>query len=59
MSQANSPSVIRIRIEGLKGVALASVLIRVLATVAAELAVGAVVSVTTFKIRVRLLPIGS
>ncbi len=59
ISQAKSPSVIRIRIEGLKGVALAAVLNQVLSTAAAELEVGAVVSVTTSKIRVRLLPIGS
>lgn len=59
VSRAKSPSVIRIRIEGLKGVALAAVLNQVLSTAAAELEVGAVVSVTTSKIRVRLLPIGN
>jgi predicted nuclease of predicted toxin-antitoxin system len=59
VSQAKAPSVIRIRIEGLKGVALASVLNQVRAAASAELSTGAVVSVTNSKIRVRLLPIGS
>lgn len=58
VSQATAPSVIRIRIEGLKGDELAALLIQVIANAAAELASGALVSVTETRIRIRLLPIG-
>ncbi|MCG8449092.1 MAG: DUF5615 family PIN-like protein [Pirellulales bacterium] len=57
-SGASSPSVIRIRIEGLDGEALAKLLVQVLAAVELELEAGAVVSVTEQRIRVRSLPIG-
>ncbi|MBI2825654.1 MAG: DUF5615 family PIN-like protein [Planctomycetia bacterium] len=57
-SRATSPSVVRVRIEGLKGDQLAAILIQVLATASAELTAGAVVSVTQKRIRVRSLPIG-
>ena len=57
-SRATSPSVVRIRIEGLKGDQLAAILTQVIATASAELAAGAVVSVTPSRIRVRALPIG-
>lgn len=57
-SHATSPSVVRIRIEGLKGGGLASLLGQVLAAAGAEIEAGAVVSVTSRRIRVRLLPIG-
>ena len=57
-SGASSPSVIRIRIEGLDGEALAKLLVQVLAAVELELESGAVVSVTEQRIRVRSLPIG-
>ena len=57
-SRATSPSVVRIRIEGLKGDQLAAILTQVIATASAELAAGAVVSVTPGRIRVRALPIG-
>ena len=57
-SCATSPSVVRIRIEGLKGEELASLLAQVLAAAGAEIEAGAVVSVTAHRIRVRLLPIG-
>jgi predicted nuclease of predicted toxin-antitoxin system len=57
-SKANAPSVIRVRIEGLKGDRLAALLVRLIATVGDELAKGAVVSVTDSRIRVRALPIG-
>jgi predicted nuclease of predicted toxin-antitoxin system len=57
-ARATSPSVVRIRIEGLKGDQLARILIQVISTAAAELAAGAVVSVTPGRIRVRALPIG-
>lgn len=57
-SRATSPSVVRIRIEGLKGEQLAALLAQVLAVASAEVETGAVVSVTAQQIRVRLLPIG-
>jgi len=57
-SGADSPSVVRIRIDGMKGEQLASLLGQVLAIAATEIEAGAVVSVTTRRIRVRLLPIG-
>jgi predicted nuclease of predicted toxin-antitoxin system len=58
VSRATSPSVIRIRIERLKGAQLAAILAQVASTTSAEIAAGAVVSVTPGRIRVRLLPIG-
>ena len=57
-SRATGPSVVRIRIEGLNGERLASLLVQVLAVAGAEIEAGAVVSVTAHRIRVRLLPIG-
>ena len=57
VSQATLPSVVRIRIEGLKGDQLAAVLVQVIAVAGADLATGAVVSVTERRIRVRSLPI--
>jgi predicted nuclease of predicted toxin-antitoxin system len=57
-SHATGPSVVRIRIEGLKGEQLAALLAQVLAVAGAEIEAGAVVSVTARRIRVRLLPIG-
>jgi predicted nuclease of predicted toxin-antitoxin system len=58
MSGATSPSVIRIRIERLKGDQVAAILTQVVSTASAELTAGAVVSVTPSRIRVRTLPIG-
>jgi predicted nuclease of predicted toxin-antitoxin system len=57
-TRATSPSVVRIRIEGLKGDQLAAILAKVIGTASTELAAGAVVSVTPARIRVRSLPIG-
>jgi len=57
-SRARFPSVVRIRVQGLKGVELADLLLQVLKSAAIELSTGAVVSVTPNRIRVRLLPIG-
>ena len=57
-SRATGPSVVRIRIEGLDGQKLASLLVHVLSIAGAEIEAGAVVSVTAHQIRVRLLPIG-
>ncbi len=51
-------SEVRIRMEGLKGNELAAILVNVIAVAGAELAAGAVVSVTKQRIRVRSLPIG-
>ena len=56
-TRATTPSVVRIRIEGLKGDQLAAILMQVIATAATELVSGAVVSVTRHRIRVRTLPI--
>lgn len=56
-SRASSPSVIRIRIEGLRAAALALLLQDVLAQSAAELAQGAVVTVQERRIRIRRLPL--
>jgi predicted nuclease of predicted toxin-antitoxin system len=58
ISRATSPSVVRIRVEGLKGDDVAALLARVVRVASAKLAAGAVVSVTTTRIRVRTLPIG-
>jgi predicted nuclease of predicted toxin-antitoxin system len=57
-SHATSPSVVRIRIEGLNGERLASILVQVLTAAGAEIEAGAAVSVTERQVRVRLLPIG-
>jgi predicted nuclease of predicted toxin-antitoxin system len=57
-SRATAPSVIRIRIERLKGYQLAAILTHVMSVASAELTTGAVVSVTASRIRVRILPIG-
>jgi predicted nuclease of predicted toxin-antitoxin system len=57
-SCATSPSVVRIRIDELKGDQLAAILVQVIAAAGAELHAGAVASVTKNRIRVRTLPIG-
>jgi predicted nuclease of predicted toxin-antitoxin system len=57
-SQATSPSVVRIRIERLKGDQLAAILVQIIAAAGTELAAGAVVSATQQRIRARSLPIG-
>jgi predicted nuclease of predicted toxin-antitoxin system len=56
-SGAHSPSVIRIRIQGLKGARTADFIAAAIASVGQELQAGAVVSVTKRSIRVRSLPI--
>lgn len=58
-TQARTPSVIRVRMEGLKSEQLADILVVVLTAVGKELETGAVVSVTADRIRVRRLPIGA
>jgi predicted nuclease of predicted toxin-antitoxin system len=57
LSEAVAPSVIRIRIEGLKGEGLANLLQTVLSQCAADLAQGAAVTVQETCIRVHHLPI--
>jgi predicted nuclease of predicted toxin-antitoxin system len=58
LGHESHPSVIRIRIEGLKGREMADVILQVLSNVEEDLMAGAVVSVTPTRIRVRRLPIG-
>ncbi len=57
LSGSRGPSVIRIRIEGLKGDPLAQLLVRVLERCSEDLARGALVTVTDSGIRLRRLPI--
>jgi predicted nuclease of predicted toxin-antitoxin system len=57
-TQATTPSVIRIRIEGLKGDRLAAIIGQVVAVAGPELLSGAVASVTATRVRVRALPVG-
>jgi predicted nuclease of predicted toxin-antitoxin system len=57
-SRATTPSVIRIRVEGLKAAELASLLSDVVTVAAGELQAGAAASVTLHSVRVRSLPIG-
>lgn len=57
MTRASEPSVIRIRIEGLKGADVATILDAVIASASAELTAGAAVTVTQSGIRIRLLPL--
>ncbi len=59
LSGATSPSVIRIRIEGLRGPALARLLERVLEEVGPSLMAGMAVTITTRSVRVRRLPLTS
>lgn len=56
-SHATSPSAVRIRIEGLKGDQLAAVVMQVIANANSDLSIGALVSVTASRIRVRKVPI--
>lgn len=57
VSGATTPSVIRIRIEGLGGEALARLILDVISTAKVNLEAGAAVSVNQRKVRVRRLPI--
>lgn len=56
---ATRPSVIRIRIEGLNHQQAAMYILNAVVQAAAELAAGAVVSITERKVRVRALPLTS
>ncbi len=57
LSGASAPSVVRIRIEGLDGPALAELLERVVGDVGTQLEKGALVSVTPHRVRLRRLPL--
>lgn len=57
LSGATGPSVVRIRIEGLKGPTVCDLLVLVATRCAEDLAAGALVSVDVHGIRVRTLPI--
>ncbi len=58
ITRANSPWVIRVRIEGLKSAEIAKLLVDVISRFEADLLGGAAVSVTQTSIRARKLPIG-
>ena len=55
---ATHPSVIRLRVEGLKGPALAELVMTILRVVEADLLSGAAVSSDGRRVRVRRLPVG-
>jgi len=57
LTQALKPSVIRIRIEGLRAEEFSGLLQNVLDQCADDLKAGAMISVTRFQIRVRRLPV--
>ncbi len=57
MTGATTPSVIRVRQEGLRGPGLAALLDRVLTKAGGQLAVGAIVTVTEDRIRLHHLPL--
>ncbi|HEY9852760.1 MAG TPA: hypothetical protein V6D28_25025 [Leptolyngbyaceae cyanobacterium] len=57
LSEATSPSVIRIRIERLRAQALTNLLINVIGECEEDLQQGAVVTVESSRIRVRRLPL--
>ena len=57
VSGERAPSVVRIRQEGLSGIDFARLLLKIWPDIADSLALGAVVSVTEHRIRVRRLPV--
>jgi predicted nuclease of predicted toxin-antitoxin system len=59
LTSAKTPSVVRIRIEGLRDEALAALIRRVLRSVMGDLERGSAVTVTPTSIRVRSLPISA
>ncbi len=58
VSGASAPSVVRLRIEGLKGSELAALLVRVWDRAGVALTHGAIATVTLASIRIKDLPIG-
>lgn len=59
LSRAQGPSVIRVRIEGLRGKDIADLIYGVLQVCRNDLDRGAMISVTEAGIRVRRIPLGS
>ena len=59
LTGAGGPSVVRLRIEGLRAEQVATLLTTVWPRIAADLEAGAVVSITTQSLRVRRLPLGA
>ncbi len=59
LAEATEPSVIRIRIEGLKGEAMANLLKNILSLCSMELEKGAAITVQENRIRIRKLPLTS
>jgi hypothetical protein len=59
LSNAATPSVIRVRIEGLKGSDIAAVVSRVVAACEEDLVAGAMVTIDPNSIRVRRLPLAT
>ena len=57
LANESSPSVVRIRQEGLSGRKLAELLLRIYPEIETDIAMGAFVTVTDKNIRVRRLPI--
>jgi predicted nuclease of predicted toxin-antitoxin system len=57
LSGAARPSVIRLRVEGLRGEQLAALLVRILERCGKELESGALVTVTESNVRLRRLPL--
>ncbi len=55
----NSPSVIRVRQEGLDAIAFARLLQAIMPKIAAALQSGAAITVTATQVRIRRLPVGS
>ena len=56
-SNAADPSVIRIRVQGLRGAEIAALVRRVMALCDADLRMGAMVSVDEYNVRIRSLPL--
>jgi predicted nuclease of predicted toxin-antitoxin system len=57
LSNANAPSIVRVRIEGLRGPELAALTVRVIRVCEADLVAGAMVTVDEHSVRVRALPL--
>ena len=57
LRNAVSPSVIRIRIQGLRGEALANFIAELMVNYQVDLLAGCIISVTSAKVRIRRLPI--
>jgi predicted nuclease of predicted toxin-antitoxin system len=57
LSGATTPSVIRIRMQGLRGDGVANIILQVIATAQSELEAGAAVTVTNRRLALRKLPL--